>query len=82
MTKLILNGDLRRQLPDLTHPFEVCDEMGKTVGCFIPGEPSVQDAPEKIQAGPAISREEIERRKQKKGKTYTTAEVLGFLEEL
>jgi hypothetical protein len=71
MTKIILDTKLRDQLPDLSRPFAVCDETGIVVGRFIPAAME-----------PPISREEIDRRKQNKGQTYTTAEVLAHLEKL
>jgi hypothetical protein len=73
MTKIVLDPNLRHRLPDLTQPFEVCDEAGKTVGRFVPTGKGAE---------PPISRDEIDRRKQNKGKTYTTAEVLAHLEKL
>ena len=77
MTKILLNDDLRTKLPDLSQPFEVCDETGKTIGRFIPTTNASNG-----QVEPPISREEIDRRKQNKGKAYTTAEVLAHLEKL
>ena len=70
MTKITLDPSLRHQLPDLAHPFAVCDEAGNFVGRFIPAA-----------LEPPLSRDEIERRKQNKGKTHTTAEVLAQLEK-
>jgi hypothetical protein len=70
MTKITLDPHRRIQLPDVTQPFAVCDESGKIVGSYVPAS-----------MGPPISREEIERRKQEKGKAYTTAEVLAHLEK-
>jgi hypothetical protein len=71
MTRITLDPNLRIQLPDVSQPFAVCDEAGKLVGSYIPAS-----------AGPPISRDEIERRKQNKGKGYTTSEVLAHLEKL
>lgn len=73
MTRIQLDSSLRSKLPDLSQPFEVCDEAGKAVGRFIPLGKG---------ADPPISREEIERRKQNKDKAYSTAEVLAHLERL
>ena len=48
------------------------------LGRFFPKpDPSLYERME-----PQISREELERRKQSKGKTYTTAQVLEHLESL
>jgi hypothetical protein len=70
MTKILLDSNLRHQLPDLSQPFAVCDEGGNVVGHFVPAK----------GGGPLISRDEIERRKQSKDRSYTTAEVLAHLE--
>jgi hypothetical protein len=73
MTQIIVDSNLRGKLPDLSKPFAVCDEAGQVVGRYIPAGPG---------SNPPISREEIERRKQSKDKSYTTAEVLAHLEKL
>ncbi len=73
MTKITLDPNLRERLPDLTQPFEVCDEAGTTIGKYLPSTDSKK---------PPIKKEEIERRKRNKGNTYTTAEVLAHLEKL
>jgi hypothetical protein len=74
MTKIILDANMRRYMPDLSQPFELCDETGKPLGRYLPAGEG--------QTSPLISREEIDRRKQDKGQTYTTAEVLAHLEKL
>ena len=70
MTMLTLNPSLRGTLPDLSRPFAVCDEKGHVVGQYLPAS-----------FGPPISRDEIERRKQNKNISYSTAEVLARLEK-
>jgi hypothetical protein len=71
MTKITLDPSRRIQLPDPSQPFAVCDAAGNVVGRYIPAT-----------MGPPIAREEIERRKKQKDKSYTTAEVLAHLEKL
>jgi hypothetical protein len=71
MSKVTLDSALRGKLPDLSQPFAVCDEAGNIIGRLIPKS-----------LEPPLPREEIERRKQGKDKTYTTAEVLAHLERL
>ncbi len=73
MTRIILDSNLRHKLPDLSQPFAVCNEAGEVVGRYIPAS---------ADSNPPISREEINRRKQTKGKAYTTAEVLAHVEKL
>ena len=70
MTKITLDPILRHTLPDLSQPFALCDEAGNLLGRFIPAS-----------LEPPLSRQEIDRRKQNKGRTYTTAEVLAHLEK-
>ena len=77
MTKITLDSTLRLQLPDLTKPYEICNEAGNTVGQYVPANGS-----SKGQTEPQISREEIERRKQNKGRAYSSAEVISHLENL
>jgi hypothetical protein len=78
MTRITLDATLRNKLLDLTQPLELCDESGRVLAHLVPKiDPSLYEGLE-----PQISREELERRKQNKGKTYTTAEVLAHLEKL
>lgn len=78
MTKITLDADLRGKLLDLTQPLELCDESGQVLARVLPTiDPALYEG-----LVPQISREEIQRRKENKGKTYTTAEVLAHLEKL
>jgi hypothetical protein len=77
MTQIILDATLRSKLGDLAEPLELCDEAGRVVARVIP---SYDAAAQNLK--PQISQEEMRRRKQSKGQTYTTAEVLAHLEKL
>lgn len=78
MTKITLDSDMRNKLLDLTQPLELCDESGRVLARLLPTlDPSKYDDLE-----PRISQAELQRRKQNKGKAYTTAEVLAHLEKL
>jgi hypothetical protein len=78
MTRITLDMDLRSRLLNLTQPLELCDESGRVLARLLPTiDPSLYEGLE-----PQINREEMQRRKQNKGKTYTTAEVLAHLEKL
>ena len=78
MTRITLDADLRSKLLDLTQPLELCDEEGQVLARLLPSIDSTSY--EGLE--PQISREEFQRRKQNKGKTYSTAEVLAHLENL
>lgn len=79
MTRITVDPDLRTKLLDLNQPLELCDESsGRVLARLLPAiDPSQYEGLE-----PRISEEELQRRKQHKGKTYTTAEVLAHLEKL
>jgi hypothetical protein len=81
------SGDPRRvtvdsafcaRLPNLTESFELSDESGRAVAIVSPH----YDPSEYENLEPHISEEELDRRRQYKGKTYTTEEVLAYLERL
>jgi hypothetical protein len=77
MTQVIVDEALRAKLLDLTRPLELCDSSGRVLGRFLPVlDPALYEGLE-----PQISEEEIQRRKQNKGKTSSTAEVLARLEK-
>jgi hypothetical protein len=77
MTRIIVDDVLRNKLHNLTQPLELCDESGRILARLMP----TLD-PSQYNLEPQISQEEIRRRKQSKGKCYTTAEVLDYLEKL
>ena len=90
MTRLVVDDALRTKLCDLTQPLELCDNSGQVLGHFLPGVVELYDKTGHVLGcflpyegrEPQISPEELQRRKQNKGKTYTTAEVLAHLEKL
>ena len=78
MTRVIANEALRSLLHNLSQPLELCDESGQVLGRVFPALDLSQYEP----VEPQISHEEFLRRRQSKEKTYTTAEVLAYLEKL
>jgi hypothetical protein len=78
MTRIVLDSELREKLHNLTEPLELCDEGGRVLAHLTPAVSSSQR--ERIE--PQISREELRRRKENKGKPLNMAEVLAFLETL
>ncbi len=78
MTRIVINETLRALLPNLSEPLELCDPSGRLLGRFLPVlDPSMYEGLES-----PISKAELQRRKQNKGKGYSTAEVLEHLEKL
>jgi hypothetical protein len=77
MTKIICDAALREKLHDLVQPLELCDESGHILARVLPVGDSRLDVLE-----PQISKEERQRRRSYEGGTYTTSEVLAYLESL
>lgn len=77
MTRIIVDNELRSKLHNLAHPLELCDDSGRILARLIPAlDPSLYNLE------PQISHEEFLRRLNAKEKSYTTAEVLAYLERL
>ena len=78
MTRITLDADLLQRLQNLDHPLELCDDSGRVRARVLPAfDPADYEGLE-----PQIDAEELRRRKEHKGKTYATAEVLAHLESL
>jgi hypothetical protein len=78
MIRVTVDDMLREKLQGLLLPLELCDAQGRILARVFPVyDPALYEGLE-----PPFSREERQRRKQTKGKTYTTAEVLAHLEKL
>jgi hypothetical protein len=73
MQKVILDRDTRSKLANLEQCLELYDESGRIVGYFTPVVPERLECP--------YSEEEL-RRSSQETETYSTAEVLHFLENL
>jgi len=78
MTRIVIDSEVREKLHNLTEPLELCDEAGRVLAHLTPATPAL----EREASEPQIRREELLRRKQSKGKTSTTEEVLAYLETL
>ncbi|HJT32526.1 MAG TPA: hypothetical protein VJ783_10820 [Pirellulales bacterium] len=77
MTRIVVDDTLRGLLHDFSRPLEFCDEQGHVLGRFVP-ENDTAVAP---YEPPPLSEEEMKRREAEEP-TYTTAEVLAYLESL
>lgn len=71
MTRLVLDRDTLARLGPLDKPLQICDDSGHILGVFQPVR--------KEDLEPAISRDEIERRKQEKS-GRSLKEILADLE--
>ena len=79
MTRIICDATaFRRKLHDFAQPLELCDESGHILARVVP----VLAAELRASSEPQISGEELDRRIASRGKTYTTAEVMAYLEGL
>ncbi len=78
MTQVIVDAELLGRLHNLRQPLQLCDASGKILARVVP----VPESADYEDLEPQIRREEMQRRKQNKGRTYTTAEVLAHLEKL
>jgi hypothetical protein len=81
MTTIVVNEALRGLLPDLSRPVEFRDENGHVLGRFLPetGMPAIAIVVGQ-QEPPPLSEAELRRRENEP--TYTTAEVLAYLDAL
>ena len=77
MTRIICDATLREKLHDLAQPLELLDESGHVLARLVP-----VPEPEGDLLEPQISKEDLRQRRSEGGKTYTTAEVLAYLESL
>ncbi len=78
MTRLTVDADLPKKLPDLTVPAELCDASGRVLGQFIP----TTDMSQWEAIGPEITDEELERQEKSGERRFSYAEVRAHLENL
>ena len=78
MDKVTIDSGLRAKLGDLSRQFEICDEMGQTLGFYLPVPPF--DPALYRWAETQVSAEELSRRREEPG-GRTTAEVFRRLEQ-
>jgi hypothetical protein len=79
MTRIVIDDVLREKLNGLEGIVELCDTSGKVLARVMPTL-AMQLSPEDLI--PPISEEELDRRQNSPGRTYTTEEVLRHLESL
>jgi hypothetical protein len=78
MTRVILDATLQNKLHNLTQPLELCDESGRVMPRLTP----IPDFSRYEPLEPQVSEQELLRRSQSNEKTYTTDEVMAYLENL
>ncbi|HYT88829.1 MAG TPA: hypothetical protein VEL76_08985 [Gemmataceae bacterium] len=76
--RIVVDAAMASKLHIPFGPVDLCDETGRVLGYFWP--PFDKSQYENLE--PQISKEELQRRMEDKGRTYTTAEVLAYLEKL
>jgi hypothetical protein len=76
MTRIILDDAMKAKLHNLAEPLELCDQSGRILATVVP-----RDDSDEIDREPKITRAEIRRRMASKEKTYTTKEVIAYLEK-
>jgi hypothetical protein len=74
MTQIICDAGLREKLLDLAEPMELCDESGHVLARVVP--------PLDFFRAPQLNKADLRRQRMREGRTYTTAEVLAYLESL
>lgn len=79
MAQVISDSKLASTLRQTREPVDLFDESGGVLGTFFP-RATAAEYEEAIRAMPVLSEEELERRRQ--GPTYTTEEVIRYLESL
>jgi hypothetical protein len=72
-----MDSVLRSKLHDLAEPVELCDESGRVLGRVFPS----LDRSEYEAWEPPMSEDEL-RDREAETESYTTAEVLAYLEKL
>jgi len=78
VTRIVIDAAVRSKLNNLTEPLELCDESGQVLARLTPAI----DLSEYEPLEPQVSDAELLRRSQSNEKTYTTAEVLAYRENL
>lgn len=79
MTHIIVDSGLLAKLQQSRDPLDLCDTAGRILGTFYP-KASRADYEAAERDRPKLSEEELRRRES--GPTYTTAEVINYLESL
>lgn len=78
MGTIVVGKELSRRLKELDQSVYLLDSQGKVLGLFVP----TLKADDFEGLEPKISSEEARRRLERRGKTYTTREVLEHLQSL
>ena len=77
MTRIVVDDTLRSKLHNLSERLELIDNSGRVLGRFVP----VVDMSEWEPVSPDVSEEELDRREEET-ESFTTAEMLAYLENL
>jgi hypothetical protein len=77
MTRIVINAEIRKLLHNLSEPVELCDDTGRVVARVTPAV----DLSEWDVAEPEDDEAELQRR-EKETESFTTDEVISYLEKL
>ena len=81
MLRITVDDELRKKFKDFKEDVELYDSDGRVVGRFHISAPWT-DPDQWEPLTPEISQEQIERRLEEGGGTYTTAQVIEYLSKL
>jgi hypothetical protein len=77
MTRIVINAEIRKLLHNLSEPVELCDDAGRVVARVTP----TVDLSEWDVAEPEDDEAELQRR-ERETESFTTDEVMSYLEKL
>jgi hypothetical protein len=77
MTRIVINAEIRKLLHNLSEPVELCDDTGRVVVRVTPAV----DLSEWDVAEPEDDEAELQRR-EKETESFTTDEMISYLEKL
>jgi hypothetical protein len=81
MSRVILDADMKNKLGGLREQMELCDLDGRTMGRYLPEEIYQKFLYQLAESQcPALSAEEIERRRSHRGPGKSLAEIVKRLE--
>jgi hypothetical protein len=78
MRTVVCDAALLEKLHDLAEPLDLFDKPGHVLARIVPALDLELD----LFRAPPINKADLRRRRMQRGKTYTTAELIAYLESL